>query len=748
MSQSLLLHFDGAHGATTTADSSPSAHTITLQNGAKLVSPKARFGHTSLFLDGADDYAQAAGTLADWNFGAGEAFTIDAWIWMEDTNTDHPLVALETDKDNRWLLRVERGGKLAFDIVSAGSTTTISGGSIASGQWVHLALTRDTGGAVRLFVDGSLSGSGSFTAAMPAGQPLLIGKSDYPRLGLQAGGALAMQGGGRALLHGAEYAAAYIDELRLLKNEAAWIATFTPPTEPWPLPYYVAQEHAAMFHALVIENEHASPVISWVEMEHASPFQALAIEAEHGAPLAAWVEAEHGTPIFITVDAEHASRHSLLAMIHTEHAAPFGLLAFTPVEAEHASLFAAWVEAQRASAYSLLAMIHAEHAGVFSSTIPVDAEHASLLNLLAYNPVHGEHASPFRLGVAPVIDVTDSAILRHSGKRVEILSADIRQDEGDPFWSGSITLADAADYTALNVDDSIELTLGVDTYSLIIDGKEKTRSFGQVALAITAVSPGAALSFPRAEPVTNTWPAVMARAAAEEALGQAIDWRIVDWLLPDSRLAVAAAAPLEVARQIVEAAGGLLQSAPDGSFIARPRFPISVPRWGSAAPDHVLADDTHNISARELYRYSELVNQVTIRDTSGQSTQDMTEYVADEADPLRGTLYVIPRPWRPIAVAHTGHAAVGLAPLGIQLTQKKELVEFKAGRASVGRPVYSVQDVRWQYANLGAVNAVGTELASSIEAYSLAWITYSVRCHTFAVSDTIPETIQYLVMEK
>ncbi|MDH5511542.1 MAG: LamG domain-containing protein [Nitrospinota bacterium] len=121
MSQSLLLHFDGAHGGGATADHSPSAHSITLFNGAKLVSPKARVGPTSLFLDGGDDYAQASDTLTDWAFGAGEAFTIDTWVWLDDLSTDRPQLALETDANNRWQMRLERGGALRSILSAPGS---------------------------------------------------------------------------------------------------------------------------------------------------------------------------------------------------------------------------------------------------------------------------------------------------------------------------------------------------------------------------------------------------------------------------------------------------------------------------------------------------------------------------------------------------------------------------------------------------------------------------------------------------
>ena len=55
----LLLNFDGTNGATTTTDASPSAHTISLLNGASLDATAGdnAFGTASLSLDGTNDYA-------------------------------------------------------------------------------------------------------------------------------------------------------------------------------------------------------------------------------------------------------------------------------------------------------------------------------------------------------------------------------------------------------------------------------------------------------------------------------------------------------------------------------------------------------------------------------------------------------------------------------------------------------------------------------------------------------------------
>jgi hypothetical protein len=709
MTISLLLPLDGDSAP---GDISPSSHTLTLYGGAALSPTQKKFGSTSLYFDGVDDSAVVAGSLGDWSFAANEMFTLDFWVYVPNVTGDKPILSKETTGPFMWWIYLVDDDLRFVVYDGSGYPVNLSAGSFPSGAWTHVAIVRNSAGQVGLYVNGIQAGLEYYPNAFVDDSALSVGWWTGPDT----------------------FSNAYLDEIRILKGEAAWTANFTPPTEP-----YTAAVH----------TEHNSPFSLglFVMAEHAGRYGAF-VEAEHAGRYGALVEAEHAMPILLLIEAEHATAFSLLALVETEHAGRFDLLPFTLIEAEHAMPFISYVEAEHATAFSLLALVEAEHATRFSSTVDVHAEHAARFTLMAFTVTEAEHAMPYRLGLAESINVTDSAILYHKGRRVEIISARIKQDEGDPFWSGSVELADAADYTAMTVDDPVLLTLGVITYSLIIDGKEKSRSFGQVALSITLLSPGAMLTFPRANPITKTWPPVQARTAAEEAVGAVIDWQIPDWLIPDSRLAMVTAAPLEVARKIVEAAGGILQSKPDGSLLARQAFPVAVPKWPSATPDFILTDDLHNLTAHEAYRHSEIVNQVTIRDTSADSNQDQTEYLADKADNLKGILYVFPKPWRPIAVVHTGHPAVGLAPLGVQYLEKKELVEFKAGKGAVGRAVYSILSVKWQYANLGAVDAAETDLASAIAAYSLAWITYRYRCYAFAVNDTIPETIQFLVMDQ
>jgi hypothetical protein len=514
----------------------------------------------------------------------------------------------------------------------------------------------------------------------------------------------------------------------------------------------VNKEHAIPYNlGWFINAGHPMPYDAgpFVNSEHASPYDlGTFIEVEHIIRHGSYVETDHVFIYYVTIEAEHGLLYSLNAFVNAEHSMLYDLLDYTEVDAEHKMLYGSFIEAEHGLLYSLQGELNAEHGMLYSSMTEINDEHGMLYNLLAYNEVNAEHGLLFHLGLPPVFDITDSIAMYHNGNKIDILGASIKQDEGDPFYAASIELAYVKDYVAIAQDDDISLILGGVTFNFIVDTKEKSRAFGSVSMSLEAVSPGLALTSPRATLITKTWPAIMAQDAAEEALGQAIDWQMIDWMIQTDRLSVTDAEPLEIARTIVEAAGGVLQSKPDGTFLARPLFPVSVPAWLSAVPDSTLTDYSHNLTAQEMYRRTERVTKVTIRDTSGESTQDMTDYIANETDAKKGILYVYPRPWRPISVAHTGHAAVGLTYLGVKYLTKTEFVEFKAGMSSVAFPVDSITSVNWQYKNLGSLSFSGQDLTSAVNGYSLANVTYKTKSLAYAVSDTIDETIQFLVMEQ
>jgi hypothetical protein len=82
-------------------------------------------------------------------------------------------------------------------------------GSLATGEWSHIAVTCESGTA-RLFINGALVDSASLSLASTAGTPLIVGAGWYD-----------------PATRGAD---CYIDDLRIIKGQALYTGNFTPPT--------------------------------------------------------------------------------------------------------------------------------------------------------------------------------------------------------------------------------------------------------------------------------------------------------------------------------------------------------------------------------------------------------------------------------------------------------------------------------------------------------------------------------------
>ncbi|MBF0263164.1 MAG: discoidin domain-containing protein [Magnetococcales bacterium] len=235
--------------------------------------------------------------------------------------------------------------------------------------------------------------------------------------------------------------------------------------------------------------------------------------------------------------------------------------------------------------------------------------------ILDYNPAGVGLVTLYRIidsdrpAVVPPLDPH----LIHNTRRIELASAEIYMAEGDYGWSGSAAIASLADFQSLGVDDSVTLMLGETGFSLLVDSRSVSRGADSVGLTVSLVSATAALSAPRAALVSMTPDSLMtARQAAESAIG-AIEWSMLDWPIPPGRIAFHDAAPMAIAEAMAGAAGGVIETLPDGRLRARHRFPIRVPDWPDAVPDHTLTEETI-LSIQESYRHLTRVDRVVVRD--------------------------------------------------------------------------------------------------------------------------------------
>jgi hypothetical protein len=163
-----------------TDDASGHNNPGTLNNMASPWTPDV-FGNALTF-DGVDDYVRISNHL-------GASFTIACWVkttqvfpQVDPTFQGTGIIWADVGGGaNDFILGGTRsaGGvnRLSFFVGSGGDISTSGTQNISTGQWMHLAVTRDgNNGAVRLYVNGTLDGSGTAgTAVLNANPNIHIG---------------------------------------------------------------------------------------------------------------------------------------------------------------------------------------------------------------------------------------------------------------------------------------------------------------------------------------------------------------------------------------------------------------------------------------------------------------------------------------------------------------------------------------------------------------------------------------------
>ena len=138
-------------GTTTGAD----YHTAVFNNGAQLDNSQKRFGTTSAFLDGANDYISLAAS-SEFGFGT-DSFTVETWVRLTSLVGTQQVFDFRTGSvsDLAPTVYVSNGGQIRF---YANGSDRILGSTLNSDTWYHIALCR-AGGFTRLYVNGTRVGS-------------------------------------------------------------------------------------------------------------------------------------------------------------------------------------------------------------------------------------------------------------------------------------------------------------------------------------------------------------------------------------------------------------------------------------------------------------------------------------------------------------------------------------------------------------------------------------------------------------
>ena len=350
---------------------------------------------------------------------------------------------------------------------------------------------------------------------------------------------------------------------------------------------------------------------------------------------------------------------------------------------------------------------------------------------------------------------TTSPVLTVNGQTVPVYEVEVSMDEGQFAWTCQTTLLDVAHYSLFKDGDSFTLDLAGEVYSFLLDSKSLSRTSPASAQAsISGISPSAALSSPRATPITKTWDvATLASAVADEVVGNyGVSWGILDWSIPAFRLGVEAKVPMEILQLIAKAAGGLVETQPNGDLYVRYEFPKAVTEYLTLTPDQEYSDTDHNFTLSEQFQTQKIENKLRILDIADGAKRDRVEFVQDKEDYTRGYLKVFPSPWREtITVDHTSLPSVSATLVGVETEDLEEVVEVVEGKGNVSKPIYSIQTITWLYANLTGITFESdqTEFKTThaTNKESLVKINYKTRYVRFDVAAFPEAQVQFLVKD-
>ena len=335
---------------------------------------------------------------------------------------------------------------------------------------------------------------------------------------------------------------------------------------------------------------------------------------------------------------------------------------------------------------------------------------------------------------------------------MSILSASLAIAEGDYSWTGTMELANPASFQRIRIDDPVTLELGGETFNMMVDNKTLTRDgVSRPRLTISLISPTARFAAPRAAPMERTWDAaIRAREAAEEAVGEAIQWDLVDWVIPAGRLAVYDAAPLDVVRTIAEAAGGVVETTPGGVLRVRHRFPVAVSDWRRATVDHILTDAADNLSSRESHRAQSRVNRVVVRGYLPSSGHLATE-IDGRIDGLNAgrtafysgeTAHLLVHAGPEVSDIDVASSTGTLSANADQSYQVTEDISFDGSNsASLNQPTISIDSVIWLGSDLGelSLETDGMTVTAASSGVAVARITCTVQAKSWGLS--APSTV-------
>jgi hypothetical protein len=174
-----------------------------------------KYGNSSMYFDGTGDGLQLPITPQVY---LGTTYTIEAWIYNAGGLNYQAIFQLCENNTGGFaalnLIKVGTTISAAVRTATLGTESVITGGTLITNTWQHVALSVNAGSA-RLFLDGTQIGSTTTLPEFPIAKTLFAAVGRFAN-GYTAADTNSWNG--------------YIDDFRITKGVARYTANFTPPT--------------------------------------------------------------------------------------------------------------------------------------------------------------------------------------------------------------------------------------------------------------------------------------------------------------------------------------------------------------------------------------------------------------------------------------------------------------------------------------------------------------------------------------
>lgn len=362
----------------------------------------------------------------------------------------------------------------------------------------------------------------------------------------------------------------------------------------------------------------------------------------------------------------------------------------------------------------------------------------------------GSQASALIETGLPTINLTGTVAgvqspLVQTGTLGSLISLQLTASRDQYAVTGSMELADAAEYLACEHGADIEFTMAGKTVRLRVTDRRRSRSHGDWRYTIDLQSPAAWLDAPYADPVTDeTMSGAASALATQLAAGvAAITWQTVDWTIPSDGLPSAGQTPLSLLRTLAAAPGAVLGSNWDGGLTVAPEYPLPITAWAGATPAIAISEAAEVVGAEDDDEWRGGYNAYLLTTSDPDAaTGDLRIDTVDNDDGSK-TIRAAAVPWNAtLSLSHRGGSWVQLALAGDVWREETETVQIVDGEGRTQYPCRQVLATDWLEHELGAITASEDGLiTSAATGDSLLSITYRTLARTWTMIDSRDEEV-------